>query len=388
MPHFYDLDEAATKFVKMATTVAIETAQPAAADVDARGRVPEESLAVLAAAGLFGLCLPPDVGGKGQGPNVFCAVVEELAQACASTAMIYVMHTAAAQIIAASPTLASKQDLLKQIALGKHLTTLAFSERGSRSEFWAPVSRLEAQGSDYVTSGFKSWVTSASRADSYVSSAQTPGAASPVESVLYLVRKGTAGVTVGPAFNGLGLRGNDSSSVTLENVKVPKADLISELGKGMDLMMGVCLPWFNIGSAAMANGLCRAAIDVTAAHLQNAGFEHRRSQLRELPNLRARIAAMSVRTEQARALLGHTLREMVRPTDRTTLYVLQTRLASVQAAADVTELAMNTCGGVAFSKGLPLERMFRDARAGWVMAPTVDHLEDFSGRALTGMPLF
>src|SRR6185503_1606200 len=114
-----------------------ETAQPAAADVDARGRVPEESLAALAAAGLFGLCLPPDVGGKGQGPNVFCAVVEELAQACASTAMIYVMHTAAAQIIAASPTLASKHDLLKQIAAGKQLTTLAFSERGSRSEFWA-----------------------------------------------------------------------------------------------------------------------------------------------------------------------------------------------------------------------------------------------------------
>jgi len=68
--------------------------------------------------------------------------------------------------------------------------------------------------------------------------------------------------------------------------------------------------------------------------------------------------------------------------------VLQTRLASMQAAWDVTDLAMKTCGGAAFSKHLGLERVFRDARAGWVMAPTVDHLLEFSGRALTGMPLF
>jgi alkylation response protein AidB-like acyl-CoA dehydrogenase len=68
--------------------------------------------------------------------------------------------------------------------------------------------------------------------------------------------------------------------------------------------------------------------------------------------------------------------------------VLLTRLASVEAAVDVTDLAMKACGGAAFSKQLPLERVFRDARAGWVMAPTVDHLDDFIGKALTGLPLF
>ena len=70
------------------------------------------------------------------------------------------------------------------------------------------------------------------------------------------------------------------------------------------------------------------------------------------------------------------------------LYVLEARLTSLEAAVDVTDLAMKTCGGAAFSRQLGIERLFRDARAGWVMAPTVDQLNDFVGRVLTGLPLF
>ena len=97
---------------------------------------------------------------------------------------------------------------------------------------------------------------------------------------------------------------------------------------------------------------------------------------------------MSVRTEQSRALLAHTVAEMESPTESTPLYVLQSRLAGIEAAVDVTDLAMKACGGAAFSKHLNVERLFRDARAGWVMAPTADHLREFVGRALTGLPLF
>ena len=97
---------------------------------------------------------------------------------------------------------------------------------------------------------------------------------------------------------------------------------------------------------------------------------------------------MTVRGEQARALLGYTLGEMEQPSETTPLFVLETRLASIDAALEVTDLAMKTCGGAAFSRHLGVERIFRDARAGWVMAPTADHLRDFIGRALTGLPLF
>ena len=388
MPHVHGLDEAAARSASAAADTARAVLARHAGDVDARARFPEESLTALAERGLLGLCVPPGLGGAGQGPRAFAAVVEELAQGCASSAMIYVMHVAAAQAIAASTTLAGRDDVLRDVARGRHLSTLALSERGSRSQFWAPVSRLEAGDGGWVTSASKSWVTAAGRAASYVSSAQKPGAASPLESTIYLVRTGVPGVRVAAGFDGLGLRGNDSAPVEVEGLRVTKGDLMTEQGAGAKMMLEVILPWFAIGSAALGNGLCRAAVAATASHLSGQGFAHTGGLLRDLPNLRARLAEMSVRTEQARALLGHTLGLVEEGAEQAPVFVLQSRLAALEVAVDVTDLAMKTCGGAAFSKHLPVERLFRDARAGWVMAPTVDHLHDFIGRALTGLPLF
>jgi alkylation response protein AidB-like acyl-CoA dehydrogenase len=388
MPHIYGLDEKAAAPASQAAKIAKDVLLRHAGDVDAKGRFPREGVEALGKAGLLGLTVPKERGGLGQGPRAFAAVAEELAAACPSTAMVYVMHVSALAQIAASKKLAGKDELLKEVAAGRHLTTLAFSEKGSRSQFWAPVSRLEERNGSLTTSAEKSWVTSASEADSYVSSAQRPGAASPLESTLYLVRRKSPGVKVVRGFDGLGLRGNDSAPVSLDGYKVPAGDLLTEQGGGADAMLQVVLPWFAMGSAAMANGLCRAAVTATAGHLSTTKFEHTGSMLRDLPNLRARLADMSTRTEQSRALLGHTLDQVERPSEITPLYVLQARSSSLQAAVDVTDLAMKACGGAAFSKHLGVERLFRDARAGWVMAPTVDHLQEFVGRALTGLPLF
>ena len=383
MSHIYGIGSSEQPFVDAAAAIAKDVAGPAAADVDAKARFPKEAVAAIQAKGLAGLTVPAEFGGKGQGPRAFCAVVEELAMACPSTAMVYTMHIAATAPILASKTYANRSSLLKEIAAGRHLTTLAFSEKGSRSIFWIPVSKLNGDS----TSAQKSWVTSANNADSYVSSAGIPNSKSPLESVLYLIDRKAAGVKVVAPFEGLGLRGNDSAPVSLDNVKVPKDALLCPLGEGIGAMLQVVLPWFAIGTAAMAHGVCRAAIGATIAHLSGAGFEFNGSKLRDLPNLRSRLAQMFVRTEQSRALLGYTIGLMEKPIEATPLYVLQSRLAAVQAAVDVTDLAMKTCGGAAFSKQLGVERLFRDARAGWVMAPTVDHLEDLVGKALTGLPL-
>jgi len=329
-----------------------------------------------------------EFGGKGEGMRAFAGVVEELAGACGSTAMVYVMHVCAAQAIAAASGLANRDGILTDIAAGKHLSTLAFSEAGSRSQFWAPVSKLEERNGHFVTSAAKSWVTAAGHADSYVSTAQMPNALSPLQSTVYLVTAKADGVRVNGTFNGLGLRGNDSAPVSLDQITVGKDALISQPGEGPKIILEVVLPWFAIGTAAMANGLCGAAVKRTAEHLTGTGFEHDHSKLRDLPILRARLAEMSVRTEQSRSLLGHTLDQIESPSEITPLFVLQSRLAALQAAVDVTDLAMKACGGAAFSRQVGIERLFRDARAGWVMAPTVDHLNDFIGKALTGLPLF
>lgn len=387
MPSIYGVPAAGEEYVRRAASIARDAAAPAAADVDARGRFPEEALSALAREGFLGLCLPPEAGGRGQGPAVFAAVVEELAQACASAAMIYVMHVSAAQAIAACRALSGRDRILREIAAGLHLTTLAFSERGSRSQFWLPASRLEESNGGYVTSAYKTWVTAAGRAQSYVSSARAPQARTPLESAIYLLPRETPGVRVVSRFDGLGLRGNDSAPVELARVTVRKEDLLCEPGAGLGVMLQVVLPWFAVGTAAMAHGICRAAGAAVAAHLSGTGFETDGRRLRDLPNLRARLAEMSVRTEASRALLGHALARMEAPDELTPLYVLQARLAAIQAAVDVTDLALKACGGAAFSRHLAVERLFRDARAGWVMAPTADHLLDFVGKALTGLPL-
>jgi len=357
--------------------------------VDEAGRFPRENIDALAAAGLLGLCVPAEAGGAGESMRTFAAVVEEIATACPSTAMIYVMHVTAAQAVASSGTLTGRDEILRDIAAGRHLTTLAFSETGSRSHFWAPVSRLDSDGNGgFITTASKSWVTSADHADTYVSSAQRPGAESPLESTVYLVRRGAAGVRTAGTFRGLGLRGNDSAPVALEQLHVDAADLISPQGEGANTMLQVVLPWFAIGTAAMANGIGRATLDRTAQHLQGTGFAHTGTALRDLPTLRARLADMSVRVAQSRALLGHALRVIESGAETAPLFVLQARLSAIESACDVTDLAMKACGGAAFSRQVDVERFFRDARAGWVMAPTADHLRDFIGRALTGLPLF
>jgi alkylation response protein AidB-like acyl-CoA dehydrogenase len=388
MTHPYRLDPPAARAAATATTLATDILAREAPDVDATGRFPHQSVEAIRQAGLLGLTMPSSHGGQGQGMRAFAAVVEELAGACGSSAMIYVMHIAAAQAIASGQSLEGRDTMLRDIARGAHLTTLAFSERGSRSHFWAPVSRLQANGKGYRLHAEKSWVTSAQHAQSYVTSAQRPDAGSPLESTVFLIRRNAPGVTVGGAFDGLGLRGNESAPVALADVSIAASDLISPLGEGATTMLQVVLPWFSVGTAAMSNGLCRAAVATTTAHLGSSTFAHLGTQLRDLPTLRARLAEMSVRTEQARALLGHTLDHIESGSAAAPLLVLQSRLASLQAASDVTDLAMKACGGAAYSKHLGLERVFRDARAGWVMAPTVDQLLEFSGRALTGLPLF
>src|SRR5262249_45822710 len=161
-----------------------------------------------------------------------------------------------------------------------------------------------------------------------VSSAQKPHAKSPLESTVYLVRRDAPGVKVSSSFDGLGLRGNDSAPVTIENAAIAEADLISDPGAGAKTMLEVVLPRFALGTPGMAHGLCLTALGATIAHAKGTGFEHNGQKLRDLPNIRARIAQMFLRTEQSRALLRRCLDEMEAGSAVAPLYVLQARLGA------------------------------------------------------------
>jgi alkylation response protein AidB-like acyl-CoA dehydrogenase len=113
---------------------------------------------------------------------------------------------------------AARRALLRDAAAGRHLSTLAFSEKGSRSHFWAPVSRAQTDGAGVRLNASKSFVTSAGHADGYVASTLATGATTPIESTIYLVLGGDAGVFVSGTWRGLGMRGNASAPMTLDNV--------------------------------------------------------------------------------------------------------------------------------------------------------------------------
>jgi alkylation response protein AidB-like acyl-CoA dehydrogenase len=383
----FQLSATEEKIVKQAAEIALDAAASAAAEVDREGRLPNESFDALRAAGLLGLTVPREFGGMAAGPRVFVAVTEKLAEKCASTAMCYTMHIAATASFVVTTTLKDRGAYLEEIAAGRHLTTLAYSEQESRSVFWAPMSKLEETSGSLRTRAKKSWITSAREASSYVASAQMPGAASPQQSVIYLVDTKDPRVKIGPKFDGVGMRGNDSSPVELDNVEVSYDRFFCPPGEGLAMMLQVTLPWFTLGSAAVSTGIAAACVSETARHLSSTGQRHTGATLRDISVVRARLGRMTTVSEQARALLGFAARKVEQPDEATPLHILRTRLATVEAAMNVTDLGMKSCGGAAFSRHLSIERNFRDARAGWVMAPTADHVEDFLGRALTGMPL-
>jgi alkylation response protein AidB-like acyl-CoA dehydrogenase len=375
--------------IAAAEKIAAEVVAPAASRHDKEASFPREAIDALAAAGLLGAFLPAAAGGAGLGPRTLAAVLSVLSQADASVGMVYLMHVCATQVIASSKS-AKAIEAARAIAANEHLSTLAFSEKGSRSHFWAPVSKAARTPGGVQLSALKSWVTSAGQADSYVVATLSPDAKGPTDSMLYLVAKDTPGVTIAGAWDGLGLRANASAPMTLEAVHLDDGARLTGDGAGFKAMLEIVLPWFNLGSASVSLGIARAAVASTTAHLKGATFEHmNRVSLGEaLPNLRALLASMQVCTDGLAARIADTCSHLESPGELTMLRVLEVKCAAGETALRVTGDAMHACGGAAFSRHTSVERFFRDAHAGAVMAPTVDVLRDFIGKALLGIPLF
>jgi alkylation response protein AidB-like acyl-CoA dehydrogenase len=362
---------------------------PAAAQHDKEGKFSAESVAGLGEAGLLGLMLPAEVGGAGLGSRSFAAVTSTLAEADASAAMVYLMHVTAAATIAGAQPDAAVTPVLKEIAAGRHLSTLAFSEAGSRSHFWTPVSRARRNGAGFHLTAKKSWVTSAGHAQSYVVSALAPEGAGPTDSTLYLVPADARGLSVAGPWDGMGLRANASAPMTLDDCAVPSRAQLTEDGAGFQAMLNVVLPLFNLGSAAVALGLCRAAVAATVTHLKTARFEHLGQSLGEsLPTLRAQLATMQIDTDGLAARIDDYVDHLEKPRETTLLRALECKAAAGETAIAVTSTAMRVCGGAAFSRHTSIERLFRDAHAGAVMAPTGDVLREFIAKAILGLPLF
>ncbi|HEY1672375.1 MAG TPA: acyl-CoA dehydrogenase family protein [Streptosporangiaceae bacterium] len=358
-----------------------EVITPGAGEVDAAGVFPRRQIEALAGAGLLGLTVPAEFSGGGQGLRAAAQVVRELGAVCGSTAMVVTMHYAATAALIAG----GMKDALTEIAAGQHLSTLAFSEFGSRSHFWAPLGTATAAGSDVRLDARKSWVTSAGEADSYIWSSRPLQVAGPM--TLWLVPGASDGLNVAGSFDGLGLRGNGSAPMTADGLRVPRSAMVGADGAGLDLALAAVLPVFLVCTASMSAGLMRRLAEETAVHLQQAQLQHLGQSLAQQVQPRAQLAKLRIEADRGRALVDDTLTAVERGRDDAQLQVLEVKAAVGEAAAEAADLALRACGGAAFRKESPVERLFRDSRAARVMAPTTDALHDFIGRALCGLPL-
>ncbi|MYS21855.1 acyl-CoA dehydrogenase [Streptomyces sp. SID4948] len=359
-----------------------DTVLPRSAEVDRQGVFPAEALAALRRTGMLGLLSAAEVGGAEASLATAATVVEHLATACSSTAMVLLMHYSATAVIEAH----GSQDVRRAIARGEHLTTLAFSESGSRSHFWAPLGTAAENGGHVRLDARKSWVTSAGHADSYVWSSRPLSAPGPM--TLWHLPSDTAGLAVRGSFDGFGLRGNASCPVTAEAVDVPVSAMLGADGQGLDIALATALPRFLVLNAAFCVGVCEALLGQARAHLSQARLEHLEQSLAEQPPVVAAFARLRTRADTARAFVSDTLTALETGRDDAMLRVLQVKAVAGETAADVADGVMRLCGGAAFRRDLGIERRFRDALAARVMAPTTEALYDFSGRAGLGLPLF
>lgn len=369
-------------WLSLTEQIAEEVIAPAAAEIDRTGAFPRAALTAMGKAGLLGLISSKEVGGFGESHRAAVQVVERIARECASTAMVVCMHYCGTAVIEAC----GPREVREAIARGEHITTLAFSEAGSRSHFWAPLSTATRVEQGVRLDAKKSWATSAGQADSYVWSS-TPLAAEGASSI-WLVPMSAKGLSINAPFDGMGMRGNHSSPVVAEGVIVSEDALLGEDGKGFDIMMGITLPYFQLMNAAGSLGIIESAMQKSIQHLTTTKLEHLNQSLSESPTNRAYLARMKIKADMLRTLLYDAVSALESGREDAMLRVLEIKAAAGETATEVTDLAMRLCGGSAFRKEVGVERNFRDARASTVMAPTADALYDFIGKALTGMPLF
>jgi isovaleryl-CoA dehydrogenase len=354
---------------------------PRAAEIDRESRFPDEHLSALAQIGALGLLVPREQGGVGAGLVALADACEAVGGACASTGMVFLMHGVTAATIAAGGG-GSAARLLEDMASGDVLGTLAFSERGTGAHFYAPELRAERRDGTVRVSGRKAFVTSGGHADAMLVLLQGEGEGLDC----YVVRRDDPGVRFEGRWEGLGMRGNSSIAVELEDVVLDGDARIGEAGGGADLVFGVVAPTFLVGLAAVNIGIAQAALSCALEHAKSRRYPDG-SSLVEVATVQHALADMDIDVRAARALLREAARLGDGGDEGALVPLMEAKVLCTDVAARVTQGALEVCGGQGYTPTLAIERHLRDARAGAVMAPTNGVLRTWSAKAIAGLPV-
>jgi alkylation response protein AidB-like acyl-CoA dehydrogenase len=360
-----------------------------AAAHDRDGTFPADDFADLRTAGFFGLMVPGRLGGAGAGFAEYAAIAYELARGNGATALIFNMHASVtgalagvtdelADALGLPPEAVHARDDHLRAAADGHWYAVAMSERGAGSRLSEMASRYEAVDGGFRITGAKTFCSGAGHADGYLIAARS--SADPSQVSQFLVPAGD-GLRVEPTWDALGMRATASHDLHVD-VTVPAGALLGGM-EGLALVVAQLAPhWMVASYAAVYVGVARAAVDAAVEHVNGRKLGH-------LPAIRARIG----RADAAVAAAHLAVQEAARRVDEapgdaeTNRWVWRAKLLAGTTAVEVAASMLEAAGTSAMRRGHPLERLYRDARAGSLQPATSDVCADWLGvEALGGDP--
>lgn len=332
---------------------------PLAAEIDEKGKIPEELVRKVAENGFLGSYVPEEYGGAGMDYMSYSILVEELSRGCASTGVLVSAHTSLATWpILQYGTEEQKRKYLPKLASGEWIGCFCLSEPNAGSDAGSLTTMAELDGDHYVINGTKNWITNGKEAKLAIVFAKTEKTDNHKGMSAFIVETSTPGFEIQKAEDKLGIKGSSTTQIVLENVKVPKENLLGQEKKGFSIGLAT-LDGGRIGIAAQALGIAEAAFRYAKKYsLERVQFG---KPIADLQAIQFILADMSTKIAASRLLII----EASRLKDMGVNYSKESAQAKVFAAETamwVTTKAIQVLGGNGYVREYPVERHFRDAK--------------------------
>ncbi|HEX7593875.1 MAG TPA: acyl-CoA dehydrogenase [Anaerolineae bacterium] len=355
----FELSEEQKMIRDLARDFAQKEIAPIAAKIDETGEFPRETVKKMGELGLMGIEVPPEYGGGGLDCMSYVLAMEQVSMVCASHGTIMsVNNSLVCYGLNKFGTEEQKKKFLTPLASGKKLGAFSLTEPQSGSDAGNMKTRAVLAGDHYVINGHKSWVTSGPVADYIVLFAATQPELKHRGTACFLVDTKLPGFALGKIEPKLGIRASATCEITYENYQLPASHRIGQEGEGFKIAMSV-LDAGRIGIAAQALGIAQAAYEASVVYAKER--EAFGQKIAEFQAIQWMIADMAVRIEAARLLIYNAATKKDRH-ERFSKEASMAKLFASETAMWVTEKAIQVHGGIGYSKELPIERYFRDAK--------------------------
>jgi alkylation response protein AidB-like acyl-CoA dehydrogenase len=353
----YDLPDEHKEFRDTIRQIVDERVRPRAAEIDAAGEYPWDVRKLFAEQDILGLPFAAEYGGTGTGTLMQQIAVEEIAKACASSALILMIQELGTLPIQLFGSDELKERLLPRCATGAGSPAFALSEPEAGSDPASMRTTAVRDGDSWVINGAKNWITNASIADFYVVFAVTDRENRRMSA--FVVEKDRAGFSVGKLEHKLGIKGSPTGSPLFDDVRVPAENLIGTEGKGLSIALAT-LERTRLGAAAQAVGIAQGATDFANAYAkERIAFG---KPINELQGIQFKLADMETRTAAARELLYTACAMADRGEPGLAKHSSMAKLFASDTAMWVTVEAVQVLGGYGYVPEYPVERMMRDAK--------------------------